>query len=128
LSGSAVHYGDHDVDSFALLRKVAHGGQGYPQQRVRYQALRESDDTVTVTRVEDATPGSGSSPAQTSLVTGLQAFRVRYLAPDGQWVSRWPRGGVLAQSGLPNALRVELEETSGAIWHTTFSLPAAGNG
>jgi type II secretion system protein J len=128
LTGSAVHYGDHDVDSFALLRKVDHGGQSYPQQRVSYQAIRESDDTVTVVRVDGATQGNEPSPAQSRLVTGLQSFRVRYLASDGQWVSGWPRGGVLAQSGLPKALRVELEESSGAIWHTTFSLPAGGNG
>jgi type II secretion system protein J len=128
LTGSAVHYGEHDVDSLTLLRKVDHGGEGYPQEQVSYQAMRESDDTVTVLRVDAAPQGSESSSAQTSLVTGLEAFRVRYLAPNGQWVSSWPLGGALAHGGLPKALRVELEESSGTIWHTTFALPVAGNG
>jgi type II secretion system protein J len=127
LQGSAVHYGDHDLDAFTLLRGVdPEVTGGYPQERVSYQASRQTDDTVSVVRADDAAQG-GATAANVPLVTGLKAFRVRYLGSDGQWVSLWPKGGATAQ-GMPRALRVELEDGSGVIWHTTFSLPASRNG
>jgi type II secretion system protein J len=126
LQGSAVHYGDHDLDAFTLLRGVDPGpAGGYPQERVTYQASRQNDDTVSVMRADERVQGGGSTAPNIPLVKGLKAFRVRYLASDGQWVSRWPKGG--GAQGVPRALRVELEESSGAIWHTMFSLPASGN-
>jgi hypothetical protein len=100
---------------------------GYPLQRVSYRPVREKDDTLSVMRIAVDQGISDTPPPQSRLVTSLKGFRVEYLTAQGQWVRVWPQGGGVG-GGLPRAPRLELEEQTGAAWHTTYSLPVGGPG
>jgi general secretion pathway protein J len=80
---------------------------GSAGQRLTYRFNSNAVQVVYQPYLDNA---AGTPATPYVLADDVAHFRVRYLAPTGEWVPRWP---ITNDPALPRAVRVELELASG---------------
>ena len=106
---------------------------GLPRSSLERIDYRMENDTLYRDRWPVLDRAQGTEPLRAALLSGVTAFRVRFLDVNGNWAQDWPPpgtptaaqspGGLAPETPLPRAVEVTLDLKEGGSIKRLFVLP-----
>ncbi len=120
LTGLGTVTGDDDAQlTFTRGGVEDEGDAQRTPQRIGYRLSR---DTIELLRWPALDLPPNAKPRHYPLLSGVQEFKLRYMASAGVWSEQWPPPGQQQITGLPSALEVSVTLASGEKIVRDFAL------